>query len=318
MNKKKKQFNFLFYVIKRLLMIVLLFFLISTAVFFMLSFTPGDPVILMLGLEASTEQVEELREELGLNDPLLVQYWNFMKDTFLKGDLGYSYRLRTPVINEIARTLPVSASLAILAIIVSSFIAIFLGTFSAIKQYSFLDEFTKVFVLAGVSMPSFWLGLMLILIFSVKLGLFPAGGWGGGWKYYVLPVLALATNPLAVTARLSRSTMLEVIRQDFIITCRAKGLHESSVIFKHALRNAAIPVYTLIGLRFGNLLTGAVVTETIFGIPGLGRLTISAVYSRDYVLIRGCILTIALIFAIINLIVDLTCPLLDPRTKPNY
>ena len=315
MKEGKRSYNFLSHIIKRLLTIILVLFLISIAVFIMLSNAPGDPAVLMLGVTATMEQVEQLRDELGLNNPLYVQYWDFAKNIILNRSLGNSYRTGRPVIHEIAKALPISISLAIIAIIISSVVAIFLGVLSAVKQYSFIDILTKVVVLAGVSMPVFWLGLVLIVIFSVYLGILPSSGWGGGWKYAVLPAMTLATNPLAIICRLTRSTMLEVIRQDYITTCRAKGLPEKLVIFRHALRNTSIPVGTLISLRLGGILTAAVLTETIFAIPGLGRLTITAVYARDYAMIRGSILTIALIFAIINLIVDLTYPLLDPRTK---
>ncbi|MBA7534373.1 Glutathione transport system permease protein GsiC [subsurface metagenome] len=315
MKEGKRSYNFLSYIIKRLLTIILVLFLISIAVFIMLSNAPGDPAVLMLGVTATMEQVEQLRDELGLNNPLYVQYWDFAKNFILNGSLGNSYRTGRPVIHEIAKALPISLSLSIVAIIISTVVAVFLGVLSAVKQYSLIDNLTKVIVLAGVSMPIFWLGLVLIVIFAVYLGILPSSGWGGSWKYVVLPAMTLATNPLAIICRLTRSTMLEVIRQDYITTCRAKGLPERLVIFRHALRNTSIPVFTLISLRLGGILTAAVLTETIFAIPGLGRLTITAVYARDYAMIRGSILTIALIFAIINLIVDLTYPLLDPRTK---
>lgn len=315
MKEEKRPKNILLYIIKRILTVILLLLLISIVVFVMLSYAPGDPVVLMLGVQSTMEQVEQLRDELGLNDPLYTQYWNFLKNIILNKSLGNSYRTGKPVIDEIAKTLPISASLAIFAIIVSCSVAIPLGVLSAVKQNSFIDNLTKVIVLAGVSMPVFWLGLILIIVFSVYLGLLPSSGWGGSWKYLVLPVITLATCPLALICRLTRSTILEEIRQDYIRTCRAKGLPERSVILKHALKNASIPIYTLVSLRLGGIFTGAVLTETIFAIPGLGRLTMTSIYARDYAMIRGNILVIALVFCTINLIVDLSYPLLDPRIK---
>jgi len=315
MKEGKRSSSILLYAIKRLLMIIPLLFLITTAVFIILNFAPGDPAVLMLGPEATNEKVEQLRNELGLNNPWHIQYWDFIKNLILNKSLGRSYQNGRPVIHEIAKALPISALLAIVAIIISSVVAIMLGVLSAVKQYSFIDSLTKVIVLAGVSMPVFWLGLVLIIIFSVYLGILPSCGWGGGWKYLVLPAITLSTSPLAQICRLTRSSMLEVIRQDYITTCRAKGLPEKLIIFRHALRNTSIPVVTLIGVRLGNIMTGSVLTETIFAIPGLGRLTVTAVYARDYTMIRGSILTIAAIFAIMNLIVDLSYSLMDPRIK---
>jgi peptide/nickel transport system permease protein len=280
----------------------------------MLSAAPGDPAVLMLGPEATVEKVEQLREELGLNKPLYIQYRDFLKQLIFKGDLGRSYQSGRPVIDEIRRTLPVSIQLAVNGILISSIIAVFFGVVSAVKQYSLLDNITKIVVLAGVSMPVFWLGLLMIVVFSIYLAILPSAGWGD-WQHMVLPSFTTAAYPLAIIARLTRSTMLEVIRQDYIRTARAKGLPERTVIFKHALRNSFIPVITIIGLQFGVIISSAILTETVFAIPGLGRLIVTSVFSRDYAVIRGGILVIASVFAIINLIVDLSYSFFDPRIK---
>lgn len=310
----KKQVELLKYAVKRIFMIIPLLFFITLLVFIMLSFAPGDPAILMLGPEATVEKIEQVRVELGLNKPLYIQVWDFIKQLILHGDLGRSYQSGRPVIDEIARTLPVSAQLALNGILISTFIAVIIGVLSAVRQYSLLDNVIKIVVLAAVSMPVFWLGLIMIVIFSLYLGIFPSAGWGD-WQHMVLPSLTVAAFPLAVLTRLTRSTMLEVILQNYIRTARAKGLSEGTIIFKHALRNAFIPVITVIGIQFGVLISSAVLTETVFAIPGMGRLVVDSIFNRDYAIIRGVILVTALIFIIINLIVDLSYSFFDPRIK---
>jgi peptide/nickel transport system permease protein len=295
-------------------MIIPLLFFVTALVFIMLKFAPGDPATLMLGPEATVEKIEQLRLELGLNNPWYIQFWDFIKQLVLHGDLGRSYQSGRPVIKEIARTLPISAQLALNGMLISTFIAVFIGVLSAIKQYSLLDNVAKIVVLAGVSMPVFWLGLVMIVIFSVYFGILPSAGWGD-WQHMILPSLTIAAYPLAILTRLTRSTMLEVIQQDYIRTARSKGLSENAIIYKHALRNASIPVITVIGIEFGVLISSSVLTESVFAIPGLGRLIINSVYNRDYAMIRGGILVTALIFIIMNLIVDLSYSFFDPRIK---
>lgn len=312
---KKRYKPLLKYVYKRVFQMIPLLLLISFVVFIMLSFAPGDPALLLIGpIGATSEKINEVRESLGLNKPLLVRYFDFLKNLLFHGDLGRSFQSKRPVIQEIARTLPVSIRLALNAMIISTFFAIILGVMSAIKQYSFLDNITKIIVLTGVSMPIFWLGLVMIVIFSVYLGLFPSSGWGD-WRHMFLPSVTLAAYPLAMLARLTRSTMLEVIRKDYIRTARSKGSSEFSVIYKHALRNALIPVITMTGLQFGLLISGSILTETVFAIPGIGRLTVQAIYIRDYPIIQGTILVSAAIFAVVNLLVDISYTFLDPRVK---
>jgi len=310
----KKQLALLKYAIKRIVMIIPLLFFVIALVFIMLKFAPGDPAILMLGPEATVEKIAQLRLELGLNNPWYIQFWDFIKQLILHGDLGRSYQSGRPVIKEIARTLPISAQLALNGMLISTFIALFIGVLSAVKQYSLLDNVAKIVVLAGVSMPVFWLGLVMIVIFSVYFGILPSAGWGD-WQHMVLPSLTIAAYPLAILTRLTRSTMLEVIQQDYIRTARSKGLSENATIYKHALRNVFIPVITVIGIQFGGLISSAVLTESVFAIPGLGRLIVNSIYNRDYAIIRGSILVTASIFIIINLIVDLSYSFVDPRIK---
>ena len=310
----KIQLAILKYAIKRIVMIIPLLFFITVLVFIMLKFAPGDPAVLMLGPEATVEKIEQVRVELGLNKPLYIQVWDFIIQLILHGDLGRSYQSRRPVIDEIARTLPISAQLALNGMLISTFIAVFIGVLSAVKQYSFLDNVVKIIVLTGVSMPVFWLGLVMIVVFSVYFGILPSAGWGD-WQHMILPSLTIAVYPLAILTRLTRSSMLEVIQQNYIRTARSKGLSENAVIYKHALRNAFIPVITVIGIQFGGLISSAVLTETVFAIPGMGRLIVESIFNRDYAIIRGVILVTALIFIIINLIVDLSYSFFDPRIK---
>ena len=311
---KKNWLSLVKYTIKRLLLIIPLLFFVTLAVFIMLSFAKGDPAILAVGVEASAEQIEEKREELGLNKPLHEQYFDFLYNLLLHGDLGKSYQSGRAVTAEIARTLPASIELAMWGILLSMVVSVLIGVISAVRQYSAVDVITKVAVILGVSMPVFWLGLILIVVFSVTLGWFPSSGWGS-LRYMVLPVITIAAYPTAALTRMTRSSMLEVIRQDYIRTAKAKGLSEAAVIFKHALKNACIPVVTMMGVQLGVLIGGSILTETVFAIPGLGRLTVTAVYARDYPIIRGAILVIAAMVAVINLLVDLSYALFDPKIR---
>lgn len=310
----RKQLALLKYALKRVSMMLPLLFVIAFVVFIVLNFAPGDPAVLMGGVESSEENIERLRIEFGLNNVWYIQFWHFIKQIVLHGDFGRSFQYGTPVIEEIARTLPISAQLALNGMLISVSISLFIGVLSAARKYSFLDNITKIVVLAGVSMPVFWLGLVLIVVFSVYLGIFPSSGWGE-WKHMILPSLAISAYPLATLTRLTRSTMLGILQQNYIRTARAKGLSENAIIYKHALRNAYIPITTVIGLQFGVLFSGSILTETVFAIPGVGSRIIMAIYARDYAIIRGIILLSALLFLIINLIVDLCYSFFDPRVK---
>jgi ABC-type dipeptide/oligopeptide/nickel transport system permease component len=296
----------------RLLQTIPLLFGVIIITFILLSIAPGDPAEILLSTNATPENIQAMRQELGLNDPLLVQLWNFLKGIFTELDFGFSYQNRQPVITEIFRTLPLTITLATLGILLSSTVGIFVGVVSAVKQYSFTDNALRVLVLFLVSMPVFWLGLVLLYIFASKLGWLPSYGWGT-IEQMILPVVTLSCFPLASITRMTRSNMLEVLKQDYICTARAKGLSSTSVIFHHALRNAFIPVVTVIGLQFTILLTGALLCETIFALPGLGRLTVSAVFARDYPIIRGAIILASLFVTLVNLAVDIVYSILDPR-----
>jgi len=305
------------FVLKRLLMLVPVVLGVSVIVFGLLYLTPGDPALLMLGEHAPQEQYLALREKLGLDLPVHIQYLRWLGRA-LQLDLGDSIRSSRPVTEEIATRLPATAELAVLAVLVATLIGIPAGVISATRPNSWLDNILTVLALAGVSMPVFWQGLMLIIIFSVYLGWLPPSGRLGGWEYFVLPVITLGTSAAASITRMTRATMLEAIHEDYVRTARAKGLNERRVIYRHALRNALLPVVTIIGLEFGNLMAGAVITETIFAWPGIGRLAVDAIRTRDYPVVQGVVMTFAVSYVLINLIVDLLYAYLDPRLRVRY
>jgi peptide/nickel transport system permease protein len=301
------------YIIKRLLQMIPTLIGVSIIVFILIHSVPGDPAHMIAGSEASEQGVEIVRERLGLDKPLYIQYSSYVFH-LLQGDLGTSMRSDRPVMQEILTRFPTTIMLTFMAIVIMVLVGLFAGIFSATKPNSVRDNVTMMFSLFGISMPIFWSGLMLILIFSYYLRLLPSGG-NDGFKYFILPALALGLSSSAILARLTRSSILEVINQDFIRTARAKGVKERLVIYKHTLKNALIPIITIIGLEFGTLLGGAVLTETVFSMNGLGRFVIQSIQFRDYPAIQGTILFIATIFVIVNLIVDLCYSLVDPRVK---
>lgn len=305
------------YVIKRILLLIPVIIGVSFIVFGLLELSPGDPARNILGTNASPAEVEALREEMGLNDPFLVRYGRFLSDLVLRGDLGDSYISKTPVVDEIATRAGYTFKLAVLAITVAILIGIPSGIISAVKQYSLFDNITTILALLGICMPVFWLGLLLILTFSVKLGWLPSSGFDS-LNQMILPSLALGAQSISVLTRMTRSSMLEVIRQDYIRTVRAKGQKEKVVVLKHALGNALIPILTTVGTQFGQLLGGAVMTEVIFSIPGVGRLMVDSIKMRDTPMVLGCILFVAVAFAIVNLIVDLLYSFVDPRIKSQF
>lgn len=276
-----------------------------------LEFLPGDPVRLMLGDLATEEIVADLRDQLGLNDPLPIRYVNYVAD-LLRGDMGRSIRDQRPVTEIIGEALPVTLQLGVTALLLSIVVGIPLGVIAAARPNSLLDNLIRVLSLAGLSMPVFWTGLIFIVFFSVRLGWFPVSGMGT-WRHVVLPAVTLALPSVAILARLTRSTLLEVLREDYVRTARSKGVGWQSVLFKHGLRNALIPVITALGLILGQMLGGAVLTETVFSWPGLGRLTVFAISSRDFVLVQGVVLVLALGYVLANLLVDLSYVLIDPR-----
>lgn len=305
------------YVIKRLLLLIPVMIAVSLVVFTLLYLSEGDPARVVLGQNASEEAVQAMREEMGLNDPFLVQYGRYLKKLIFEFDLGNSYRSHKPVTAEIMDAAPATIKLAALAITLAVLVGIPIGILSAIKQYSIFDNIMMIFALIGVSMPVFWLGLLLILFFSVKLGWLPPSGFNH-FNQMIMPMIALGAQSIAVITRMTRSNMLEVIRKDYIRTAEAKGQKRSVIIWRHALGNALIPIITIVGIQFGQLLGGALMTEVIFSIPGIGRLMVDAIKSRDNPVVLGGVLFIALAFAIVNLIVDLLYAFVDPRIKSQY
>ncbi|MEW6265616.1 MAG: ABC transporter permease [Thermodesulfobacteriota bacterium] len=329
------------YTAKRLAHLLLILLGVSVAVFLMLRLIPGDPARLLLGEMATPAELDRIRRQLGLDRSWAVQYWIYLTN-ILSGDLGRSLTSGTPVLNEIVTRLAATVELTLAAMFIASFFGILAGVVSAVRQYSFFDYAAMLLALIGVSMPIFWLGLMLIYFLAVKYPLLPMMGrlglehdlpffsglvlldavvagklflLGDAMWHLVLPSFTLATVPMAVIARITRSTMLEVLNKDYVRTARAKGLAEAAVILRHALRNAFLPVVTVIGLNLGLLLGGAVLTETIFSWPGLGRYVVDSLLARDYAAVQGCLLVFAALMALTNLAVDLIYVLLDPRIR---
>jgi len=301
------------YIQRRLLLLVPVVWGVVTVVFSFIHLVPGDPVLAMVGENAQPADIARLRQQLGLNDPLHVQYFRYLAK-LVRGDLGVSLHTGKPVIRTIIQRYPATIELALASLLLALIISIPLGVLSATKRNSPVDHFSMVLALLGISMPNFWLGPLLIILFSIKLNLLPVSG-SGGLSHLILPAITLGTAMTALLTRMVRASMLEVMGQDYIRTARAKGLPERVVIYKHALKNALIPVVTIVGLQFGTLLTGAIITETIFAWPGLGRLTIQSISRRDYPLVQGCILMISLTYILVNLATDLLYTVLDPRIR---
>lgn len=301
------------YILRRLLLTVPVILGVSTLVFLFIHLIPGDPIQVMLGESAKPADVEELRRGLGLDKPIGEQYVIFLRGLFT-GNLGISIHTGEPIMRTIIKRLPATLELAFSAMVVALMLSIPLGVISASKQYSLLDNGSMFFALLGISMPNFWLGPLLILIFSVNLSLLPVSG-RGGLQHLILPAITLGTALTAKLTRMTRSSVLEILHEDYITTARSKGLKEQIVIFKHALRNALIPVITVIGIQCGALLSGALITETVFAWPGLGRLTIIAIQKRDYPLVQGCVLFIAFSYVFVNLFTDLAYAWVDPRIR---
>ncbi len=329
------------YIIKRTCGLFLVLFAVSLIVFLVMHFAPGDPAALYLGQMVTPGELERVRNEMGLNDPLVVQYFRFLKNA-VKGDFGISYYTKQPVLSELMTLFPATVELALGSIVIALLIGISAGVISALKQNSIFDNVSMVVALGGVSMPVFWVGLILLWIFSIKMGWTPISGrlsvhidlepitrflvidsilrgnmtaLKDSIRHLILPAISLATISMGIIARFTRSSMLEVIRQDYIRTARAKGVNETSVIFKHALKNALIPVITVVGLQFGLLLGGAVVTETVFSWPGIGNIIIVSILRRDYPMVQGALLFLAFLYAFINLMVDISYSYIDPRIR---
>ena len=304
------------YIGKRILMMIPVLIAVSFVVYYLMDLAPGDIISAMAPQDATPEQIEQMREELGLNGTLIERYFRYLGN-LLKGDMGMSLSLKRPVAEVFFERFPATLKLALAATVVALVISIPLGIAAATHHRSLLDGFSMVTAMLGVSMPGFWLGLLLIMWFSLKLGWFPSGG-DGSFKYLVLPAIALGAGQAGSLTRITRSSMLDVIRQDYLRTARAKGVSEKNVIRKHALKNALIPIITVFGSTFGNLLGGAVAIETVFSWPGIGRLTVSAVNQRDITLATGCIIMFTVILTVTMLVVDIVYAYVDPRIKAQY
>ena len=304
------------YVVKRLLLMIPVIVGISFILFVIMDLTPGDPARSLLGEYARQEDVDALREEWGLNDPFAVRYGRYLASA-IRGDFGKSYRTNIPVVQEIISRYPATMKVATLAILFAMAIGIPVGIISAVKQYSLVDFGSMATALLFTSVPPFWLGLMLILIFSLMLRLLPSVGTDS-WKSFIMPAAALAAAQMATMTRMTRSTMLEVIRQDYIRTAKAKGASQRYVVLKHALRNALLPVVTVVGIGFGNLLGGSLIIENVFGISGLGTLMDNAVKSKDSPMLIASVMFAALVGGLVNLAVDVLYTYIDPRVRSQY
>jgi len=301
---------------KRVLMLIPVLIGVSLIVFTLMQLSPGDPAMIILGAQAAPEDIAILREEMGLNDPLVVQFFRFLLGMF-KLDFGTSYKDGMPVLSRLLEALPYTAQLTFSAVLLALIVGIPAGIISATKQYSIFDRVATVAALIGFSTPNFWLSIMLILVFSVNLQWLPVSGTGS-ILHLVLPSIALGLQSAAVFTRMTRSSMLEVLNMDYIRTARAKGLSERVVILKHALKNALIPVITVVGLQIGLLFGGAILTETVFAWPGVGRLMIDSIRAKDTPVVQGGVIFTASIFVFINLLVDILYAYVDPRVKAQY
>lgn len=304
------------YILKRIAMLLVVMLGVSFMIFFTMDMAPGDLANIIAGEEATDEEVEALREELGLNDPLLVRYGRYMIN-LLQGDLGYSYKYRQDVFPLYMRRLGSSISLAMSAVIVSHLISIPLGIFAALRRGTVYDNIASAFAIFGLAAPNFWVGLMLIIVFSLHLGWFNSGGLESV-KDLVLPAITIGTAHTALLTRTTRSSMVDVLRQDYLMLARAKGVSEKKVIRKHALKNALIPIITVSGMQFSALLGGAVVTESVFAISGVGSLVVGAIKSQDVECVTGSLIMTSLLISVILLIVDILYAFVDPRIKAQY
>lgn len=301
------------YFVRRILETIPLMLIISIFVFMFIHLLPGDPAKTLAGVEATVEEVEAIREEWGLNDPLIIQYGNYMKD-LLRGDMGRSLKSSTPVTELILSRFQYTIQLVLAGVLWAPALGIFIGVMCAIKRGKAFDLGGMLFAIAGLSAPGFWVGLMLIQVFAVNLGWLPSGGLDS-WKSLVLPSVVMGLGIMAVLARYSRSSMLETLREDYVRTARAKGQKESVVMFRHAFKNSLIQVVTILGLQIGGLLSGSVITETIFSIPGMGRLLVDSIAYRDYPAIQGLLMIFSLQYVLINLFVDLLYGVINPKIR---
>jgi peptide/nickel transport system permease protein len=305
------------FVVKRILWMIPVALGVAILIFTILHFTPGDPAVMILGSQATAADRLELRTSMGLEDPYIVQLLRFLKQTFLQFDLGTSYFTGKKVSEEILQRFPYTFILAFGSMVLSCLIGIPLGITAAVNQNKIGDRITMLIALIGVSMPAFWVGLLLSLTFSLRLGWLPPSGVGS-WRHFILPIISASLSGIATLARLVRSSMLEVIRADYVTTARAKGVEKIKSVYQHALPNALIPVITQVGTSFGKTLGGTIVIETVFGIPGIGNYMLTAVNNRDYPIVQGCVVFLALAFSVVVLLVDIIYAYVDPRIKAQY
>lgn len=309
------------YIAKRLLMLIPVLIGATFLVFFIMDLSPEDPAIVILGAEASQESIDQLHEELGLDDPLIVRYGSFVKD-LLRGDLGQSYKNKMDVMSQLMEKLPNTILLAFSGMVVAVILGIPVGIISAKWQYSIFDNIAMIVTLILAASPAFWMGLILVIVFSLNLGIFPSAGMGtglaDGLRSLVLPAFTLGGSTAALVARTTRSSMLEVIHQDYIDTAKAKGLRESVITTRHELKNALIPIVTAVGLQFGVLLGGSVMTESVFSWPGIGRFVVESIKAKDIPCVLGSVVMLSIMFTFVNLFVDILYAFIDPRIKSQY
>jgi len=305
------------YTIKRLLLIIPVVLAVTALIFLLLSLVPGDPAKMILGNEATVEMLAEKRAQLGLDDPVTVRMLRYMRDVFLRLDFGTSYYNTTPIIKEIMRRLPRTITIAGFGVLLTTILGIPLGVVAAVKQNGFMDRFCMVLSMVGVALPEFCVALLLVQLFSTKLGWLPSHGVAS-WACYIMPVIAIGLSSMAGLARNCRNCTLEAIRSDYVTTARSKGVQEWKVIIKHVLPNSMIPVVTSIGTNFANMLGGTIVIENVFTIPGMGQYIVTAINSRDYNVIQGSVVVLAILFSLVILIIDLVYAYIDPRIKAQY
>lgn len=305
------------YIGKRLLWMIPVIIGVAILIFSLMYYVPGNPAKIILGSEATEQQLAEKTAQMGLDQPYLVQLGNYLYNVFLKFDFGNSYITNASVAGELMTRMPRTAIISVVSILITALVGIPLGISAATHAGKWQDSASMLVALAGVSMPDFWVGMMLVLVFSLRLGWLPSTGIGG-WQYYVLPIICSAVSSIANLARQTRSSMLEVIRSDYVVTARSKGLSERKVIWGHALPNALIPVVTILGSRFAHCLGGSAIIETLFSIPGCGLYVLTGVNNRDYPVVQGCVIILAAIAALGMLLVDLLYAFIDPRIKAQY
>lgn len=301
------------FILRRLFLLIPVLLGVTVIVFGLIQFTPGDPALVVAGPEATEEELENVRKFMGLDRPLHEQYFTFLYNA-VQGDFGISSTSRRPVLNEVLDRLPATFELAIAGLAVACVIGVATGVLAATKKNSPFDLISMIVALLGVSMPVFWLAILMMMLFSVELGWFPTSG-RGTWKHLVMPAVALGLGSAAIIARQTRSAMLDVLNQDYIRTARAKGLANGTVTRRHAIRNAAIPIVTVIGLQFGAMLGGAVITETVFAWPGVGQMIVRAIHHRDLLVVQAGVLIVATVFVLVNLLVEVLYAAIDPKVK---